>query len=236
MFTMNVDASDLSRGMSRAQKQHVPTAAMWALNDAAADALEHIQDRMKVVFDDPTPWALNAFMVWRATKSTMLAEVKERPSVGKRHFLKIQEAGGVRPQTGLETLMSAKLAYDGQIHGVIPTRDAKRVSYGKWSAGERNQVLSAVQSQRDAHSNSTAASKAKRKSRVGYFVPRSGSSLSAGVWKRDAKRNLTKILNFTTAMPKYDPRLGFYDGAEEVFEKRFPIHFERTFQKVMARS
>lgn len=235
MLNMDIDPSDLARGLSDVQRKQVPIATVWGLNDTASDVLSHMQSRIDVVFDKPTRFAKNAFMVWRATKSTMTAEVKERPSVGSRHFLKVQERGGARGQTGLEKLLDSRLNYDGQIVAVVPAAGAKLNTYGNWSPGERNKVLSAVQSQRDSKANSTDASKARSKSRVGYFVPRHGSKLSPGVWKRSGKKgSLTKILHFTTAMPAYDKRLGFYDGAQSVFDDQFPTNFARAFQKAMA--
>lgn len=235
MLNMDIDPSDLARGLNDVERKQVPIATVWGLNDTASDVLAHMQSQMDVVFDKPTRFAKNAFMVWRATKATMMAEVKERPSVGARHFLKVQERGGARGQTGLEKLLDSRLNYDGQIVAVVPAAGAKLNAFGNWSSGERNKVLSAVQSQRDSQANSTDASKARSKSRVGYFVPRPGSKLSAGVWKRSGKKgSLTKILHFTTAMPTYDKRLGFYDGAQSVFDDQFPINFARTFQKAMA--
>lgn len=235
MLNMDIDPSDLARGLNDVQRKQVPFATVWGLNDTASDVLSHMQSRMDVVFDKPTRFAKNAFMVWRATKSTMTAEVKERPSVGSRHFLKVQERGGARGQTGLEKLLDSRLNYDGQIVAVVPAAGAKLNTYGNWSPGERKNVLSAVQSQRDSQANSTDASKARSKSRVGYFVPRPGSKLSPGVWKRSGKKgSLTKILHFTTAMPAYDKRLGFYDGAQSVFDDQFPTNFARAFQKAMA--
>jgi hypothetical protein len=233
MLHMHVDPSDLARGLSDVERKQVPIATVWALNDTAKDVLDHMQVRMRIVFDNPTRFATNAFMVWRANKSTMTAEIKERPSVGSHHFLKVQEVGGARPKTGLERLMTSRLAYDGDITAIVPASGAKLNSFGNWSPGERNKVLSAVQAQGDTRSNSTAASKSRRKTRVGYFVPRAGSKLSPGVWKRQGKNKLTKILHFTTAMPKYRARLGFYDGAEDVYEARFPINFSRAFEKAM---
>lgn len=233
MLNMHFDPKDFERGLSDVEKRQLPVATMWALNDTAKDVLVHMQGRMGVVFDNPTRFAKNAFMVWRANKSTLTAEVKERPSVGSRHFLKVQERGGARPQTGLERLMKSRLSYDGNITAIVPASGAKLNSYGNWSPGERNKVLSAVQAQGDGRANTTAASRARKKSRIGYFVPKAGGALSPGVWKRDGKNRVSKILHFTTAMPAYSKRLGFYDGAQEVYDAQFPIRFTDAFQRAM---
>lgn len=209
-------------------------ATVWALNDTAKDVLKHMQGRMEVVFDRPTRFTKNAFQVgpW-AKKSSPVVEVKERPSVEPRHFLKVQESGGARPKTGLERLMTSRLAYEGDIQAVVPASGARLNSFGNWSPGERNQVLSAVQAQGDARTNTSDASKARNKTRAGYFVPRPGSKLSPGVWRRKGKKSLKKVLHFTTAMPAYQKRLGFYDGVAEVFDDRFRHHFERSLERAM---
>jgi hypothetical protein len=234
MLFMPMDTSDFTKHLNDVQRRQVPQATVWALNDAATDVLDHMQTRMDSVFDRPTRFARNAFMVWRANKSTLTAEVKERPSVGARHFLKVQEQGGARSNTGLEKLMQSRVSFGGDIQAVVPASGAKLNAFGNWSPGERNRVLSAIQSQRETSTNTTKDSGKRHSKRAGYFVPRAGSKLSPGVWKRQGKKSLTKVLHFTTAMPTYRKRLGFYDGAEEVFETKFPIHFERTLARALA--
>jgi hypothetical protein len=233
LLSIHFDPKDLERGLTDVEKRQLPITTVWALNDTAVDVLNHMKSRMDQVFDNPTRFAKNAFMVWRANKTTLTAEVKERPSVGSRHFLKVQEAGGQRPETGLERLMKSRLSYVGNITAIVPAAGAKLNAAGNWSPGERNKVLSAVQAQGDTRSNTTTQSRARRKSRIGYFVPRKASGLSAGVWKRDGKNRVSKILHFTTAMPNYVERLGFYDGAEEVYDAQFPIRFTAAFEKAM---
>ena len=231
-LAITFDDTHLRRQLTNLEQTQLPFAAANALNDTAADALKHIQDRMDVVFDRPTRWTKNALMVWRAKKGNLEAQVKERPSVGKRHYLKMQEAGGVRPQTGLEGLLSSRVAYAGIIAAALPAAGAKLDSYGNWSSGERNQVLSALGAQRDGKSNQTEASKKRAKGRASYFAPKSG--LSPGVFKRTAGGQLSKVLTFTTAMPRYDQRLGFYDGVQEVWAAVLPVHLDRRLAEAVA--
>lgn len=234
MVSMTINMDDLERGLSNVERKQLPQAMVWALNDTAADVLDHMRGRMDRVFDRPTRFAHNAFMVWRANKSTLTAEVKERPSVSSRHFLKVQESGGARPSTGLEKLIKSRVAFEGDVQAVVPAKGARTNAFGNWSPGERNQVLSAIQAQRDSAANTSEASTKRRKGRAGYFVPRPGSNLSPGVWKRHGKKRITKVLHFTTAMPVYRERLGFYDGAQDVYEVQFPIHFSEAFARAMA--
>ncbi|MDS9467339.1 hypothetical protein RGQ15_07095 [Paracoccus sp. MBLB3053] len=235
MLTINLDDRELQEHLARLADREVRTAASWALNDTAADVLTHVQTRMEEAFDRPTGFTKNAFMVKRARVSDLEAEVKERPSVGKRHFLKVQEHGGRRGRTGLEGLLDARLAYDGIITAVVPAGGAKLDAYGNWSTGERNQALSAVQAQRDQSTNTTAAARKRKRKRAGFFVPSAESKLSPGIWKRAPDGTISKVLHFTRSMPAYDQRLGFFDGAREVYEARLPAHLRRTIEKMAAR-
>lgn len=235
MLKISVDDHEIDAAFKRLSGRDLAVAASWALNDTAADVLEHVQKRMDEVFDRPTRFAKNAFTVRGARPNKLEASVEERPSVGKRHFLKVQERGGPRGNTGLESLLQSRLAYDGQITAIVPAGGAKLDAFGNWSRGERNQALSAVQSQRDATANTTTASRKRNRKRAGFFVPRSGSKLSAGIWKRAPDGSISKVLHFTSAVPVYDKRLGFFDGAAGVHAAKLPGHMRRTFAKMLAR-
>ncbi|WJS86711.1 hypothetical protein [Paracoccus sp. TOH] len=236
MLKLTLNDWEMQAHLSRLSGRQVRIAGSWALNDTARDVLAHVQGRMDEVFDRPTPFTKNAFTVKGARPDNLTAEVMERPSVGRRHFLKVQESGGARSRTGLEGLLDARLAYDGIITAVTPASGAKLNAYGNWDTGERNRVLSAVQAQRDTTANTTKASRKRNRKRAGFFVPQAESRLSAGIWKREADGTISKVLHFTRAMPTYDPRLGFFDGAADVYQTRLPDHLRRTIAKMAARS
>lgn len=235
MLKISIDDDQLQRNLRQLGDKDARQAVVWALNDTADDVLKHVQARMGEVFDRPTRFTRNAFMVWRAKPNSLEAEVMERPSVGRRHYLKAQELGGARGQTGLETLLSSRLAYDGTIQSVIPAGGAKLDAYGNWSNTERKQAVAAVQAQRaDAASAAPDTRKRKRK-RAGFFVPKAGSGLSPGIWKRATDGAISKVAHFSAVAPVYTQRLGFQDGAEEVYRARLPAHLIRTFDRMAAR-
>jgi len=66
-------------------------------------------------------------------------------------------------------------------------------------------------------------------------VPREGSRLSPGIWKRNPDGSIQKVLHFTSAAPVYQRRLGFFDGAEEVWRRNLPLHLRRTIDRMVAR-
>ena len=222
MFTFTSNALEAERALVGKVERQVPFALAMALNDTANHALDLVKKQMDLVFDRPTPFAKNAFMVWRATKQTLVAEVKERPSVGRRHFLKVQERGGKRPQTGMER---NRIAYAGGVAAIIPAAKAKRDAFGNWSAGERNKALKAIAAQ-----GSTTPT--GRRKRVEYFVPDPGE-LSPGIWRREGK-TLTKVALFVDQMPDYSPTLEFMETASKAALAKFPEVFNRRFTEAMA--
>ena len=234
MFHLQINHAEFDRALEGLSEKRIPWAAANALNDTAKDVLTHMQDRMEVVFDRPTRFTKNAFMVWKANPRTMTAAVQERPSVGQRHFLKVQERGGARGATGLESLLSSRLAYEGVLRAAIPADGAKLDAFGNWSTGERNQVLSALGAQRDTRSNATTASRKRNKKRANYFVPKHG--LTPGVYRREASGALNIVLAFVDHAPVYERRLGFYDGAAEVFEDRLPINLRASLERELAKA
>ncbi|MDO9006349.1 MAG: hypothetical protein Q7V20_23135, partial [Aquabacterium sp.] len=122
---LRLDTSAFTSALQALASRDVGIAVAWALNDTATDVLEHIQDRMKVVFDRPTRFTQNAFMVVKAQANRPEAAVQERPLVGSRHYLKVEEGGGPRAQSGFERLLSRSLAYEGIVQSIIPADNAR---------------------------------------------------------------------------------------------------------------
>ena len=225
---MRVDIADVERGFTELERRQLPQASAWALNDAAYSILKDMQDRMDVVFDRPTRFTKNALMVWRATKQDLVAEVGERPSVGPRHYLKVQEAGGARGKTGMENLIGGLLDGGQTMTAIVPTAAARVDSYGNWARGERNNVLAGLREAGKSKGQPDGA----RSRRASYFVPAKGG-LSPGIWRRKGK-DIEKVATFTRAAPSYDQTLGFLELAEEKFREEFPERFDRALAKAMA--
>lgn len=223
------------RRLSNIETRQLPFALSQALNDSAKEALELVQRQMDTVFDRPTPWTQNALMVWRATKETLEAQVKERPSVGRRHYLKVQEFGGQRPMKGIERNLATRLPYEGIIGAVIPGDAAQMDAYGNWSRGQQNKILSALQAQADPFANTPSASgkRRKRKPRDIYFVPKPGQ-LSPGIWRRRDGFILDKVALFIDYQPQYQPRFEFYETAEASVRESLPRHFATRMAQAVA--
>lgn len=232
MTEIALDVSGFVSALKVMAERDLRIAATWALNDTAKEASDHIRDRMTVVFDRPTTFTENAFYVKKARVDDLTAAVMERPTRASRDYLKVEEAGGPRRQTGFEGQMQRALAYDGLISAVIPADEARLDAYGNWSVGERNQVMSALKIQRDYAANATARStlSGRKRKRSTYFVPQSG--LYPGIYRKDASGNIGIVAILTDKVPRYAPRLGFHAEAMAVFEARLQGHLSRTLSQM----
>lgn len=232
-ITLHLDPSDFTTALQFLSERDVKSAATWALNDTADDVLADVQSRMDVTFDRPTRFTKNAFKVVKAKLDALEATVQERRANAGRDYLKIQETGGARRQTGFEHLLSRSLAYEGIIQSIIPADDARLDAYGNWSKGERNQVLSSLQAQRDGTANTTARSKKRNSKRATYFVPK--HSLTPGIYKRTSSGDIGIVALISPKVPVYHQRLGFLDHAETVWKTKLPLHLNRTLSKMFAK-
>lgn len=234
MLTLTLDDSGLQRAVGDLVARQMPYAEMMALNQTAVAVLDDVQRRMPQVFDRPTPWTRNAFMVTYATKATLQAEVGLKPDADRKQYLRIEEGGGYRPQTGLERLLSFKLPYEGYLRSVLPGDNAQLDAYGNWSAGQRNKVLSALQAQSDPFNNTPSAA-LRQKGRTRYFVPRRG--LTPGIYARKSgarRDDIQVIAIFSERAPVYHPRLGFFTNAQKVFEAQLPDRLRTALAQALA--
>ncbi len=215
MIKVTHNIAEFQEALTRLAGEHMPQAAARALSETALEARNTaLPDEMKRVFDRPTAFTLRAYRMERATPQNLQARLLLKDMQAGRHFLKVQVHGGDRPLTALERLLQSRVqAMDGRV-GVTPASGARRDAYGNWSVGERNQALSAIQAQRDVLANTTAASRARAKGkRADYFVPKPGSRLSPGIWKRQGKAAPVKVVHFTASDANYEKR---FDPAKVV--------------------
>lgn len=241
-LTVTANFDQLMAGLDEVAQLQVPWAMVLTLNEMAGEVLKGVQDDMDKHFDRPTRWTKNAFRIVRANKRTLSAEVKPKDVVGSKHYLKVEEAGGQRPQTGIDKNFAARAPFEGIIAAVIPATGgpfeaAKLDAFGNWSNGERNQVMSTLKVGRDVGytSNATEASNKRRVRRGGasYFIPKHG--LAPGVYRRNKPGDIpVRVLKFAASVPTYKKRLGFIDGAQERVVKTFAERYARHLAAAIA--
>lgn len=237
--TFALNASDLralEHKLNDIDRRVMPKAARWALNDVAFEILAENKDLMRRVFDNPTPFTLNAFYVRKASLSDLNAVIERKRFPASRHYLEVQSEGGARRKTGVERLFTQRLRYEGLIQAVVPTKSLRRNRYGNIAPGTLQRIISGVRAQGDGAQNTTAASRARANAgssrRAEYFVPRADSALSPGVYQRKGEK-LTKVLAFSEVAPSYSKRFPMEAHAEKVARDRIELAFDRAFARAM---
>lgn len=216
-------------------KSILPEVSRLALNDMAFEVHAENKNLMRRVFENPTPFTLNAFWVRKATLDDLTATVERKTLARGRHYLEVQSEGGQRGNTGYERKLKSRLKYEGLIHAVVPTKALRRNRYGNVSAGMMNRILSSVQAQDDRAANTTARSRARAGARrAEYFVPKVDSSLSAGIWERRG-RKIRKVLAFSQAVPSYQERYPMEKHAAKIAGKKAPDAVERALARALSR-
>ncbi len=226
-------ADALGRRLSNALARQLPFATANALTRTAHKVMDAEKVEIARVFDRPTPFTLNAFMVVPARKDTLVAEVryKDAPGYARKHFLEVQESGGLRGMTGTEKLLKAADIGAGDFAAILPARTASKDAYGNWSGGERQRVLSALQAQRDYAQNTTDRSRARNSRRADYYVGRRGGTV--GVFKRQGEDD-TLILVLLKSPPVYQARFDFYGVANKTWAAVYEAEFEVAVQQALA--
>lgn len=225
---------DVERDLSNIERRQIPFATVTALNAVAEKLVQQNRTDMAKVFNKPSRWTLNAFHFRRATKAHTSVTIERKEAARGKHYLEIQEEGGVRPATGLERGFKMRLPYSGIVGYVTPTRHAPRNGSGDLPGGFIQKVLAQSGANWDRNSNETARSGARRKKAGGarYFVPKPGQ-LRPGVWERRGP-NLRKVLNFNVKSPTYQPRLNFSIRMERLAKQLMPAEFDRALAHALA--
>lgn len=239
MFQLDIrdNVAEVLRRVDARQKS-IPVAISNALNLAVFKVREQEVATMERVFDRPTRWTLNSLFIERATVASPVARVFLKESYRGRHYLRPQIFGGARLPKGFElVLRSAGLLPAGMY--AVPGSGAKIDAYGNMSRGQLLQVMSALRlaERTSGYSANRTATSAKRRGRKlpEYFVGRPGGGrLPLGVWQsfRFAHGSAVKPILIFVKQPVYQQRFRFFDVAQRVASKAFPLYFERELQGI----
>jgi hypothetical protein len=233
MFDVTSTARDFERDLNDLARRQLPFALALAMNDTAARLLRLNRTRMARVFDRPTRWTMNAFHFVRARKARPVATIKRKDGARSRHYLEVQDEGGTRPLGGWERQLDARLPYAGRVGYVVPTKHMRRDRHGNVSRAEMQRVLSNVQAQTNASANTTEGSRKRSRRSVAYFVPRPGSKLSPGVYRRRDK-DLAKVFAFDAKAPRYSARLDFDRTMERGALRLMPPALYKALRRALA--
>ncbi|WP_227271229.1 hypothetical protein [Roseobacter weihaiensis] len=89
---------DLERGLNNAARNQIPFAVSLGINKTLEDVKRNTDKRMLRILDNPTPFTMRAFRVFRSTKRRLTGSVRaQRIQAG---YLKWAEEGGTRTPKG----------------------------------------------------------------------------------------------------------------------------------------
>lgn len=233
MLTLSVasDARAIERELDTLKKKQVPFAASQGINRLARQAVDvDLPAEMDKVFDRPTPWVKRGFAWKKSTPRSLTAEIFARDSAGKGNpawkSLGPEVFGGTRNMKRFERALQATLGPDFGF--TVPGRGATLNQYGNMSAGQVEQILSALGAaeQKAGYSANRTKHSAKRKSAIKYFAVRShhgnlpgqrGDGAVIAIYRVVSAGKVEPVLVFSPRAPSYSKRFDYVGTAQRSF-------------------
>ncbi len=249
---------DLVRNLDLLPRQ-VEVATQRALLKTAHNVREDERAEMRRVFDNPTPWTLNALTV-RPERNLggVFVEVKDGYWFRAERYLELQTTGGMdRRLKGFERALQA-VGVLPRGWKAVPGQAAKLDAFGNHAVGEIRQILSwfnAAEMVAGSTQNMTAATRERRrrgtKKRRGfeYFVAHPGSRVGRGAWRDGRAQNLDpgiyrkthfgfgssiQPVVFFVKRTGYDPRFDFFGVAQRTVARAFPGHMRAALSQALS--
>jgi len=246
MIRARLEGFESTMAALRAKPGQYQYAMALAIHRTAHIARRAGVDEMRNQFDKPTPIVLNSLFVSpsRPDKKTLSAMVLVKdiafgstirdysPSVPEPWSMaaKIghQFSGGARMRKGLESGLTRR-GYISATEFVAPGPDAPLNQYGNLTSGFVQQVLSALQAQRDPSSNATQSKRSRRNARKAMNIfwaagDTKAGGLRRGLWARSADGSPLLLL---VVLPKvnYKRRIDLHKIVDAVVDREFNGQF-----------
>jgi hypothetical protein len=256
------DIKKLTEHLTWLQKEQIPYATAVAINACLAQIKPAVQAEMLDVFDKPTPYTLNSYMVMKGAKKNSLFgivgfktqrifneagkftggfttadEEKSNPRLAST-YLQPQMRGGIRPAKGLELLLRAR-GILGNNEFLVPSKFMKLDQYGNVSRGTVQKILANLQATRDPYSRTPSGGARGGKKKAEFFFTRKGvrGQRHTMIWQtfgRKGKHNAVPAFIVVSAAPQYRKRFDQQVVVERVVAMRFPAEFDSAMIKALA--
>lgn len=247
-ISFEADLDQLRTEMPEWAGRRINSITRNALNDAIVDGVWAEQDKIRGVFDRPTPLTQKSVLYRRATNETLTAWVfiRDEASGGTApsKYLMPQVLGGPRGAKRFEAALRAMgvMAAD---EFAIPAAGYKRDAYGNVPGSTIVSILSQLKAHRNVGfmMNETARSKARnvKAGKARYFVPNEASDrrqmgwgkLPRGIYER--KGNAIRAVFVFVRQPKYRKRYDFGQAAQAKVGRVFWAYWQRHFYAELAK-
>ena len=243
-FRIKVDTREVQKKLSDLSEKGIKDATAFALNITAARCKNALITEMKSVFDNPTPFTLNAFRVERASSNKLEATIVARDWAAKGtaagEYLKPQVYGGTRPMKKFEKALSPLSG--GQY--IVPGPGARLDQYGNMSRGQIVQILSRFNLMRDQLQNMSERTaqrlvkqkKNARSQRSEYFIAREGrNGRPKGIFQLVGKGKVVPVLWFVQKRPTYSVRFKVDEVVDKTAEAQLPSAIESAIKGAIKR-
>lgn len=205
----------------------IPYAAATALTKAAKRGQQAVIDAMRVDFNNPVAYTLNATRIEPAFKDRLWARIavkNQKPGRGVRpeSYLLPEVEGGDRQAKGLEVgLRAAGILRSNEF--ALPGSGVQRDAFGNVSGATVRSILKQV---------ARPGAAQRRSGKV--FAGEVGRRQTRGIWQREDRR-LKALFIFTTSVPSYTPRLDFEGAARQAVDAHFATDFSAAALSLMQR-
>jgi hypothetical protein len=238
MLTLDIrsNVAQRMRELTNLEKQFAPIATAKALTFTAETVISVQRWKMTRVFSNPVNWTLNSLYLKPATVRDPEASVYFKDFAPKGvpagKYLYPQIHGGTRATKSTERKLYPFMA---GYRFAMPGAGAKLDAHGNMKGSDLVRILSQVNALGGGANISPATKKRnKRRGIDSYFIPRPGSNLRLGVYKRTG-RGVMPVLVFTSSAT-YKPRYPFYELGLATAKAQFPQHFDRQILREMRKA
>ena len=194
-------------------------AQVISLTKTAVDIKTASVQKMKDVFDRPTPWTLNSLAVKPATKQDPIAYVrkKEFGASSAGHILGPHIDGTVRGKRRSEQALGEY---------VVTGKGMKVNQYGNLTPATYTKILSQIKVTSDATQRATNSTRSKRsRKKEAYF--KQGNV----IYQRKGKTILPALI--LTRPPNYRKTFPYFETGQATFDRVFPTYFNPAVERAI---
>lgn len=223
----------------------MPFLTAAALTATAQEVQKAEVEKMKDVFDRPTPWTVDSVYIVPAKKAdtmpTAIVAFKDDAGKGKLpayKYLAAEIEGGARKYKSHElALIAAGVMHSGEY--AVPGEGVVLDEYGNMPGALIETILTQLgASERVAgHTSNMSLNRSRKRNirRAGgrFFLMRRNSGARDGIYFEPTPRVIFPFIIFVST-PGYGERFPAYETATEVVERTFTLKFMDVFTKYVA--